>query len=149
MAKNDRSSFATETWRALVVKARDKGRLLRQKYGFIGRVDVQDLADRMGLQVDLWDLPAHEVHEITLGRSIGVSVELDDQERRWAIAHAIRHRLMHPGNHWRRCFPDSAASACRMRRRVAVAVVRTVAAVVVIAPPTRAIRRLAWDVGAG
>ena len=80
------------------MKARDKGRLLRKKYGITGRVDVQDLADRLGLQIDLWHLPADDVQEVTVGSCIGVSAELDDTERRWAIAHAIGHRILHPGN---------------------------------------------------
>ena len=73
--------------------------MLRQKYGLTGAVDVQELADRLNLRVALWDLPAAEVHEITRGRRIAVSDELSDQERRWAIAHGIGHRIMHPGNH--------------------------------------------------
>ena len=80
------------------MKARDKGRLLRNKYGITGRVDVQELADRLGLQIDLWHLPADDVQEVTVGSCIGVSSELDDTERRWAIAHAIGHRILHPGN---------------------------------------------------
>ena len=40
----------------------------------------------------------HEVHEIIVGRSIAFSDELNDQERRWAIAHGIGHRVLHPGN---------------------------------------------------
>ena len=80
------------------MKARDKGSLLRHKYGITGRVDVQEPADRMGLQIDLWHLPAEYVQEVTVGSCIGVSAELDDTERRWAIAHAIGHRVLHPGN---------------------------------------------------
>ena len=80
------------------MKARDKGRLLRNKYGITGRVDVQNLADRLGLQIDLWHLPPDDVQEVTVGSSIGVSAELDHTERRWAIAHAIGHRILHPGN---------------------------------------------------
>ena len=81
------------------MKGREKGRMLRQKYGLTGCVDVQDLADRLDLRVAEWPLPADEVHEITRGRRIAVSHELNDQERRWAIAHGIGHRVMHPGNH--------------------------------------------------
>ena len=73
--------------------------MLRRKYELTGAVDVQGLADRLGLHVALWPLPAAEVHEITRGRRIAVSDELSDQERRWAIAHGIGHRIMHPGNH--------------------------------------------------
>ena len=80
------------------VKARIKGRLLRQYYGLNGRVDAQGLADAMGLHVRIWPLPAAEVHEITICGVIGVSADLDDAERRWALAHGIGHRILHPGN---------------------------------------------------
>ena len=80
------------------MRARDKGRLLRQKYSLTGRVDVYELADAMGLHIDPLPLPAGEMHEITVKRSIAVSTELDDGELRWAIAHGIGHRILHPGN---------------------------------------------------
>ena len=80
------------------MKARDKGRLLRRKHALTGRVDARDLAERMGMDVFTWPLPAHEVHETMVGRSIAVSDELTNPERRWAIAHAIGHRVLHPGN---------------------------------------------------
>ena len=80
------------------MKARDKGRLLRQKYSLTGRVNVLELADAMGLHVDPLPLPAGEMHEITVKRSIAVSTELDDAEQRWAVAHGIGHRILHPGN---------------------------------------------------
>ena len=80
------------------MRARDKGRLLRGKYQLTGAVDVEALADSMGLRVHTWDLPAAEVHETMLGRNIAVSDELNDQERRWAIAHGIGHKVLHPGN---------------------------------------------------
>ena len=77
------------------MRAREKGRLLRHKYALTGNVDAQDLAERLGLEVFSWPLPANEVHETMVGRSID---ELNDQERRWAIAHGIGHRVLHPGN---------------------------------------------------
>ena len=80
------------------MRARDKGRLLRQRYSLTGRVDVYELADAMGLHIDPLPLPAGEMHEITVKRSIAVSTELDDGELRWAIAHGIGHRILHPGN---------------------------------------------------
>ena len=80
------------------MKAREKGRLLRQKNALTGSVNAQELAERMGLDVFSWPLPAGEMHEITVNRSIAVSTELDDAGQRWAIAHGIAHRVMHPGN---------------------------------------------------
>ena len=82
------------------MRARDKGRLLRQKYGLTRRVDVEALAEAMGLRIDVRDdLPPEDLHEITIGRRIAVSAEICDQDRRWAIAHGIGHRILHPGNH--------------------------------------------------
>ena len=80
------------------MRATDKGRLLRRKYRLTGGVDVEALADSMGLRVYTWDLPAAEVHEMMLGRDIAVSEELDAPARRWAIAHGIGHKVLHPGN---------------------------------------------------
>ena len=81
------------------MKAKAKGRLLRQKYGYTGRVDVHDLADRMGLRIDERDLPPEHLHEITVRGNIAVSTRVTRPERRWAIAHGIAHRILHPGNH--------------------------------------------------
>ena len=81
------------------MKALHKGRLLRQKYGLTGAVNVEELADVLGLRVDWRHMPADELHEITIGRNIAVSSQANRQERRWAIAHGIGHRILHPGNH--------------------------------------------------
>ena len=82
------------------MRARDKGRLLRQKYGLTGRIDAVELAERLGMRVDTWSLPADELHELTLrDKRIAVSDDITDQERRWAVAHGIGHRILHPGNH--------------------------------------------------
>ncbi len=40
-----------------------------------------------------------EVEEIVVGSSVAVSNHLDDPEWRWAIAHAIGHRVLHGSNH--------------------------------------------------
>ena len=80
------------------MKALEKGRLLRRKYGLTGHVDMLEMAERLNLSVHVWPLPAHEVHETIIDRRVAVSDELDPQERRWAIAHAIGHRILHPGN---------------------------------------------------
>ena len=37
--------------------------------------------------------------EMQMGRFIGVAERLDPRWRRWVIAHAIGHRLLHSGNH--------------------------------------------------
>ena len=81
------------------VRAKDQGRLLRRKYGLTGQVDAVALAEVMGLRVDLWHLPAKDLHEATRGRNIAVAADLDAREQRWAVAHGIGHRILHPGNH--------------------------------------------------
>ena len=81
------------------MNAKTRGRLLRQSSGSTGRVDVEEVAQLLGYRVDEWDLPACEVHEVTIGDSIGVSAELCDVYQRWSVAHALGHRVMHPGNH--------------------------------------------------
>ena len=73
--------------------------MLRQKYGLTGAVNVDELTERMGLRIDVRDMPAEELHEITIGRNIAVSSQMSHQERRWTIAHAIVHWVLHPGNH--------------------------------------------------
>ncbi len=79
------------------MNAVELGRRLRHELGLHGRVDVEGVAWRIGVSVDDWDLPVDEVHEVTAGRNIGVAAGLDDDLRRWAVAHGIGHCLMHEG----------------------------------------------------
>ena len=81
------------------MKARLQGRRLRLKSGSSGRVDGEEIARLLGLRVYPWNLPHTELPEATVGNRIAVSPEVDEAERRWSIAHAIGHRIMHPGNH--------------------------------------------------
>jgi Zn-dependent peptidase ImmA (M78 family) len=63
-------------------------------------VNVVELAQAMGFNVDVWDMPAQVLHEISTRGNIAVSPELDDRDRRWAVAHGIAHASMHErGNH--------------------------------------------------
>ena len=81
------------------MKAMIRGRLLRRSLGVAGRVDVDEAAQLLGYLVDAWDIPADEVHEVTVGNSIGIASALCENRRRWAVAHALGHRVLHPGNH--------------------------------------------------
>ena len=81
------------------MRTKDKGRLLRRKYRLSGQVDAVALAEVMGLRADFWQLPAKDLHEATRGRNIAVAADLDGTEQRWAVAHGIGHRILHPGNH--------------------------------------------------
>ena len=55
------------------------------------------MADILGLEVVLWPMEVQQ--EMQMGRFIGVAERLDVRWRRWVIAHAIGHRLLHSGNH--------------------------------------------------
>jgi hypothetical protein len=79
------------------LNAVELGRILRHELGLHGRVDVEGVALGIRVRVDDWDLPVDEVHEVTAGRNIGVAAGLDDDHRRWAVAHGIGHCLMHEG----------------------------------------------------
>jgi hypothetical protein len=78
-------------------RARRKAVELRRKLGLRGRVDAEEEANLLGLVVQPWPLAVQE--EMLMGRYIGVAQRLDPRWRRWVIAHAIGHKLLHTGNH--------------------------------------------------
>ena len=70
---------------------------LRQKLGLQGRVDAVAVANALGLEVWPWHFEVQK--EMQIDGQIAVAERLAPEWRRWVIAHAIGHRLMHPGNH--------------------------------------------------
>ena len=78
-------------------RAQRKAVDLRKKLGLHGRVDAESVANMVGLEVVPWTLEVQQ--ELQMGRFIGVAERLDARWRRWVIAHAIGHRLLHTGNH--------------------------------------------------
>ena len=78
-------------------RAQSRAVKLRQQLGLRGQVDAEAVANMVGLVVKPWPLKVQE--EIQMGHFIGVAERLDPQWRRWVIAHAVGHKLMHPGNH--------------------------------------------------
>ena len=78
-------------------RAQRKAVELRKKLGLSGRVDAESVAGILGLYVVPWPMQVQE--EMQMGRYIGVAERLDARWRRWVIAHAIGHRLLHTGNH--------------------------------------------------
>lgn len=78
-------------------RAQRKARELRRKLKLSGRVDAETVASILGLEVVTWPLDVQE--EMQMDRYIGVAERLDARWRRWVIAHAIGHRLLHSGNH--------------------------------------------------
>ena len=86
-------------------KAQRKAVELRRKLGLRGRVDAEEVANILGLEVVPRPMGVQE--EMMVAEYIGVGEELDSRWRRWVIAHAIGHRLLHPGNHlWTRKHTD-------------------------------------------
>ena len=78
-------------------RAQRKARELRRKLKLSGRVDAETVASILGLEVVTWPLDVQE--EMQMDRYICVAERLDSRWRRWVIAHAIGHRLLHSGNH--------------------------------------------------
>ena len=78
-------------------RAQQKATGLRRKLGLSGQVDAEAVANMLGLDVVPWPLEVQE--EMQMGRYIAVAERLDARWRRWVIAHAIGHRLLHSGNH--------------------------------------------------
>lgn len=70
---------------------------LRRTLGLRGRVDAEAVANHLGLEVKPWTLRV--LKEMGIGDVICVARRLDPAWRRWVTAHAIGHRLLHPGNH--------------------------------------------------
>ncbi|MFH0769006.1 MAG: hypothetical protein V1932_05520 [Chloroflexota bacterium] len=71
---------------------------LHRRYGpFAYPIDIEDIATREGLKITDWPL-LPPVDEVKVGRSIGLRKGLSDNWRRWDIAHALGHHLLHHGN---------------------------------------------------
>ena len=70
---------------------------LRCKLKLSGRVDAEAVANMLDMEVVPWPLDVQE--EMQMDRYIGVAERLDSRMRRWVIAHAIGHKLLHSGNH--------------------------------------------------
>ncbi len=76
----------------------NKAAELRKRYSPLGYpVDIEDIARREGLKITDWPL-LPPVEEVKVGRSIGLRKGLSREWRRWDIAHALGHHLLHHGN---------------------------------------------------
>ena len=78
-------------------KAQRKAVELRRKLGLSGQVDAEGVANTLEFEVIPWPLGVQE--EMRIDGYICVAEDLEPDERRWMIAHAIGHIQMHPGNH--------------------------------------------------
>jgi len=80
------------------VIARKKAAELHKRYRPLEYpIDIEDVAKNEGLKVINWPLLS-PIEEVKSGRWVGIREGLSSEQRRWAIAHAIGHHLMHHGN---------------------------------------------------
>ena len=77
-------------------RAQQRGAALRRRLGLTGRVDAEALANLHGYQVKR--LPLVKQKELEVAGIICIADRLGPEESRWYIAHALGHKLMHPGN---------------------------------------------------
>ena len=80
------------------MNARERAKRLRQQCGVTGRIDVEEVAQLVGLQVDRRSFRSRKLDEFTLPGNIAVANHIDEPSQRWAIAHAIGHHQLHGGN---------------------------------------------------
>jgi Zn-dependent peptidase ImmA (M78 family) len=80
------------------MRARRAGERLRAELELTGRTDSESAARGLGLDVVEWPFVT-EIEEITLPDLVAVATRLGPEDRRWAVAHAIGHHRLHPGNH--------------------------------------------------
>lgn len=78
-------------------RAQKKAVRLRRDMGLQGQVDAEEVASSLGLVIQPWHMKVQQ--EMLMDNYIGVAKRLDSRWRRWVIAHAIGHHLMHSGNH--------------------------------------------------
>lgn len=82
-------------------RAQRKALELRRDLDLHGEVDVEAVADLLGVEVVTG--PLRVLNEMVIGAFVCVAKRLDSGWRRWVIAQAIGHRMMHTGNHtWTR-----------------------------------------------
>ena len=80
-----------------MTRAERKGAALRRKLGLTGQVDAEALANLFGYPVKR--LPLVKQKELEVAGYICIADRLRPEESRWYIAHALGHKMMHPGNH--------------------------------------------------
>ena len=78
-------------------RAQRRGAALRRELELQGRVDAEAVANGLGLVVRPWYFEVQK--EMSMAGEILVAERLGPEQRRWQTAHAIGHRLLHPGNH--------------------------------------------------
>ncbi len=83
---------------------------MRRALGLRGQVDAEAVARLMGFSIER--RPLLVLEEMRVGDYIMVADRLEPWWRRWVVAHAIGHCVLHPGNHhWIRRHTDGLAHA--------------------------------------
>ena len=77
------------------MNAKRQAKRLRAKLGLSGRADISGAANMLGLSVIDWHLPSDEIHDAIVENHVAVARDLDEPMKRWAVAHAIGHHVMH------------------------------------------------------
>ena len=74
---------------------KEKAAELHKRYGqFEYPIDSEDIATREGLMVTTWPFLS-PVDEVKVGHNVGIREGLSSEWRRWDIAHALGHHLLH------------------------------------------------------
>ena len=81
------------------MNARQRAERLRRQCEIVGRVDVERLANLVGLEVDYHPFNGAGIEEIAVSSCIAVRDDMPVDKQRWAIAHAVGHHVMH-GSSW-------------------------------------------------
>ena len=93
-------------------RAQRRAVALRRKLGLTGRVDAEAVANLLGYDVRLLAMSVQT--EFAVDGEICVAERLGPEWRRWVTAHALGHKVLHPGNHiWTRA---KTVLACRYER---------------------------------
>ena len=78
-------------------RAHQRGSALRRELDLRGPVDAEAVANDLGLTVQRRSLRVLE--EMRLENYVAIADRLEPQWRRWVLAHAIGHCLLHAGNY--------------------------------------------------
>lgn len=80
------------------MQAAEKAKALHERHpGMSIPVDMEKIAETEGCKLVEWRFLS-PVKEVKHGRWIGIAKGLDENERRYLVAHALGHHLLHCGN---------------------------------------------------
>ena len=77
------------------MNARREAERIRRACRASGRVAIEEVVNLLGMQIDGRRFRGVNLDEIAYRGNIAIGGHLSEPERRWAIAHAIGHRVLH------------------------------------------------------